>query len=66
MNKTLKCKDILTVKEVSIILNLRYETILRYINSNELIASKIGRVYRIRKTDLNKFLLVRENIRNND
>lgn len=64
MNKTLKVKDILTVREVSIILNLRYETILRYISDKELVASKLGRVWRIRRTDLNKFLLERENTRN--
>jgi len=64
MNKTLKVKDILTVKEVSEILNLRYETILRYISNKELVASKLGRVWRIRRTDLNKFLLERENTRN--
>lgn len=64
MNKTLKVKDILTVKEVSEILNLRYETILRYILNKELVASKLGRVWRIRRTDLNKFLLERENTRN--
>ncbi|MEG1285277.1 MAG: hypothetical protein RSD22_06045 [Romboutsia sp.] len=29
MNKTLKVKDILTIKEVSEILNMRYETILK-------------------------------------
>lgn len=64
MNKTLKVKDILTVKEVSEILNLRYKTILRYILNKELVASKLGRVWRIRRTDLNKFLLERENTRN--
>ncbi len=64
MNKTLKVKDILTVNEVSQILNMRYETILRYISDKKLVASKLGRVWRIRRTDLNKFLLERENIRN--
>lgn len=65
MNKTLKCKDILTVQEVAELLGLRYETIIRYIAHNKLIATKLGRVWRIRKTDLNRFMLARENVRTN-
>ncbi|MEG0775462.1 helix-turn-helix domain-containing protein [Clostridium sp.] len=65
MNKTLKCKDILTVQEVAELLGLRYETIIRYINHNKLVATKLGRVWRVRKSDLNRFLLARENVRTN-
>jgi excisionase family DNA binding protein len=60
--KPLNCKDILTVEEVAAILQLRKETILRFIASKELVASRMGRPWRIRKSDLNIFLVKNENI----
>ena len=59
--KTLNCKEIMTVEEVAKLLQLRKETILRYIEKGELTASRIGRPWRIRKQDLNTFLIQREN-----
>ena len=59
--KTLNCKEILTVEDAAKLLQLRKETILRYIEKGELTASRIGRPWRIRKQDLNTFLIKREN-----
>ncbi|MFA9397390.1 MAG: helix-turn-helix domain-containing protein [Clostridiaceae bacterium] len=60
--KALKCKEILTVDETAELLQLRRETILRYITKGEIVATKIGRPWRIRKSDLNNFLIRNENV----
>lgn len=59
--KTLNCKEILTVEDVAKLLQLRKETILRYIEKGELIASRIGRPWRIIEHNVNTFLIKREN-----
>ncbi|EDT83769.1 helix-turn-helix domain-containing protein (plasmid) [Clostridium botulinum] len=59
--KTLNCKEIMTVEDVAKLLQLRKETILRYIEKGELTESRIGRPWRIRKQDVNTFLIKREN-----
>lgn len=56
------CKEVLTVSEAANILQLREETILRYIDKGELIASRIGRPWRIRRYDLNNFLISKANV----
>ena len=48
--------EMLTVEEVAKELKVRRETILRYIRAKELRAATRGRVYRIRREDLEAFL----------
>ena len=48
--------EMLTVEEVARELKVRRETILRYIRAKELKAAVLGRVYRIRREDLEAFL----------
>lgn len=59
--KTLNCKEIMTVSEVADLLQVRRETVLRLIEKKQLIASRIGRPWRIRGTDLNAYLIQNEN-----
>lgn len=47
---------ILTPKQVAEKLQLHPFTILNYIKKGQLISAKIGRVYRIRESEVNKFL----------
>lgn len=49
--------EIYTVNEVMKILKLTRRTILGYINSGKIKASKVGNQYRISKEDLSQFLL---------
>ncbi len=48
--------EILTVEEVAAELKVRRETILRYVHAGELKAARLGRVYRVRREDLDAFL----------
>jgi excisionase family DNA binding protein len=48
--------DILTVEEVAELLKVSTKTIIRFINKKSLKASKLGRSWRIRKSDINDFL----------
>ena len=59
--RDLKCKEIMTVEEAANTLQLGKETILRYIASGDITASRIGRPWRIRRVDLNQFLIKNEN-----
>ena len=59
--RDLKCKEIMTVEEAANTLQLGKETILRYIASGDITASHIGRPWRIRRVDLNQFLIKNEN-----
>lgn len=59
--RTLGCKEIMTVEEAADFLQMRKETILRFIASGELVASRLGRPWRIRRDDLNTFLINKEN-----
>ncbi|MCC6643711.1 helix-turn-helix domain-containing protein [Candidatus Peregrinibacteria bacterium] len=47
---------ILTPEQVAQILQVHQFTVLKFIKQGRLIASKIGRVYRIRESDLESFL----------
>ncbi len=48
-------EKLLTIEEVADILRVSYRSVIRYIESGRLKASKIG-VWRIRQFDLDKFL----------
>ena len=50
-------KDILTPQEVAEYLQLAPETVYRYIRQGKLVASKLGRQYRIPKENVELFLL---------
>ncbi len=52
---------LLTIEEVSVILRVSTRTVIRYIESGRLKASKIG-VLRIKKSDLNQFLEESSNV----
>ncbi len=49
-------EKILTPEQVAQILQIHQFTVLKYIKQGKLNASKIGRVYRIRESDLQEFL----------
>lgn len=45
-----------TVKQVSNILQVHWQTVLNYIKSHKIIAIKLGKGYRISKNDLDNFI----------
>jgi excisionase family DNA binding protein len=49
-------KDYLTVEQVSELLQIHWQTTLSYIHSGSLPAFKLGKGYRIAKTDLLAFI----------
>ena len=49
-------EPLMTVEEVSVMLNISEQTIRRYIKSKELNAIKFKRSYRITRDDLNRFI----------
>lgn len=49
-------EDILTADQVAKILQVHPFTVLKFIRQGKLKASKLGRVYRIRRTDIDEFL----------
>ena len=51
-------EDVLTPQEAAEYLQLAPETVYRYIRQGKLIASKLGRQYRIPKENVELFLLV--------
>lgn len=53
---------LLTIKEVAKILRVSERSVLRYIESSRLRASRIGQ-WRIKESDLEKFLKENENVR---
>jgi len=53
---------LLTIEEVAEILRVSTRSVTRYIESGRLVASKIG-VWRIKQSDLNKFLEETSNIK---
>lgn len=59
--RELNCKEIMTVTETAKFLQIRRETVLRLIANKKLIATKIGRPWRIRKCDLDTYLKNNEN-----
>jgi len=52
--------DMLTVEEVAKELRVDPKTVRRWIQRGELIAIDVGREYRIRRTDLDNFILRRQ------
>lgn len=50
-------KEIMTPEQVADYLQLNKETVYRYIKEGKLLASKLGRNYRIKKEDVDLFLL---------
>ena len=51
-------KDVLTPQEVAEYLQLTPDTVYRYIREGRLVASKLGRTYRIPRENVELFLLV--------
>ena len=51
-------KDVLTPQEVAEYLQITPDTVYRYIREGKLVASKLGRHYRIPKENVELFLLV--------
>ena len=49
-------EQIYTTEQVARFLQIHPLTVLKYINSGKLRAIKLGRVYRIRESELQKFL----------
>ncbi|MCC7197304.1 helix-turn-helix domain-containing protein [Candidatus Peregrinibacteria bacterium] len=49
-------ETILTVEQVAQILQVHPFTVLKFIKKDKLKAAKLGRVYRIRRSDVDKFL----------
>lgn len=49
-------EEILTAEQVAQILQIHQFTVLKFIKQGKLKASKLGRVYRIRRSDVEKFL----------
>lgn len=45
-----------SIEEVSKMLKVAYLTVYRWIHAKKLVAYKAGKQYRIKKSDLNKFL----------
>lgn len=51
-------KDVLTPQEVAEYLQLTTETVYRYIRQGKLVASRLGRQYRVPRENVEVFLLV--------
>lgn len=56
MNKAPKDQDFYTVEELAKKLRVHVMTVYRYIKAGKLDAHKIGKEFRIKKTEFNKFL----------
>ena len=61
-------KPYLTVEDVAELLQISVETVRDYINrkKNKLPAFKIGREWRVRRTDLDKWVEENMNVRNDE
>jgi excisionase family DNA binding protein len=53
--------DLLTIREVSEICRMDYQTIWRWVKAGKLKAFRVGWNYRVRVADLNEFISVGEN-----
>jgi len=62
MEKNPDKQKLLTIEEVAAILRVSYRTVVRYIESGRLRASKIG-VWRIKQSDLDDFLHQTSNVK---
>jgi len=52
--------ELLTPEQVSEILQITPQTVRRYIREGKLKASKFGRVYRVRREELERFVMEQE------
>lgn len=48
--------EFLTVRQVSKLLQIHWQTVLNYIKSKKLMAIRLGKGYRISRDDLDKFI----------
>lgn len=60
----LQANKIYTVKETAEILSIRRETLLKLIYAKDLEVSKLGRLWRIKKSNIDRFLDNTSNIKN--
>ncbi|SFB38070.1 helix-turn-helix domain-containing protein [Clostridium frigidicarnis] len=60
----LQANKIYTVKETAEILSIRRETLLKLIYAKDLEASKLGRLWRIKGSNIDRFLDNTSNIKN--
>jgi len=56
----MKDEQYYTIKEVAKMLKVAYLTVYRWIQSGRLIAYKVGKQYRVKGVDLDKFIEVRK------
>lgn len=54
-------EEILTVAQTASYLQISDKTVLKLIKSNKLVASLVGRVYRIKLSDINAYLAANSN-----
>lgn len=54
-------EEILTVAQTASYLQISDKTVLKLIKSNKLVASLVGRVYRIKLSDINDYLAANSN-----
>lgn len=53
--------EILTVSQAATYLQVSDKTVLKLIKNDKLIASQVGRIYRIRLSDINAYLAANSN-----
>ncbi len=53
--------EILTVAEAATYLKVSDKTVLKLIKSDKLVASQVGRIYRIKRSDINIYLTANSN-----
>lgn len=53
--------EILTVAQAATYLQVSEKTVLKWIKNDKLIASQVGRIYRIRLSDINAYLAANSN-----
>jgi excisionase family DNA binding protein len=54
-------REIMTPQQVAEFLQLNTDTVLRLIRANELVATRVGRTYRIHKEELETFIMTHSN-----
>lgn len=53
--------EILTVAQTATYLQVSDKTVLKLIKSDKLVASQVGRIYRIKMSDINEYLSAHSN-----
>ena len=53
--------EILTVAQTATYLQVSDKTVLKLIKNDKLVASQVGRIYRIKLSDINEYLSVNSN-----